>query len=98
MAKLPPGYIKADVHVPVIGLEHADQIVDDRIATPLEELLANEERTEVLHQCSARMQMVFILREYGFSEVEVSKGMSLELKTVRNYQSRFRKIRENIAK
>lgn len=96
---LPLGYIKTTQKVDVVSLEHAEDIVDDRFASPLEEILVSETRCEVLKQMkNVRAQMVFILREYGFSEQELVYGMKLSRKTLANYRYHANKLRANIEK
>lgn len=97
--KLAKGYARVDHHVEVVPLEHAEQVVDDRFATPLEQLLANEARALVLTAMkNIRAQMVFLLIEYGFSEAEISRAMKLSEKTLKNYRYRANELRANIGK
>lgn len=98
-APLPPGYVRQETRIEVVALEHAENVPDDRFATPLEQMMADQTRCEVLKSMkSMRAQMVFLLREYGFTEEEIGWGMKLTRKTIANYRYNANKLRANIEK
>lgn len=81
------------------SLDELSETLPDRRLTPIEEFLEKENRQEILRQIKTPfLQMLFILREYGFTNKEIVKAMKIKPNTIYKSITVFRKIRKNIEK
>lgn len=81
------------------SLDDLSETLPDRHLTPVEEFLEKEKRQEILrHIKSPLQQMLFLLREYGFTNKEISQAMNISTNTIYKSITVFRRIRKNIEK
>jgi DNA-directed RNA polymerase specialized sigma24 family protein len=79
------------------SLNNMTGMKDDWHLTPVEEMLEKDLRGEILQKIKRPfLQMLYLLREYGFTNDEISRAMGISQKSIDRNIDFFETIKKNI--
>lgn len=89
-------YIKQKVSIE--SLEDHKNLPDKIMLTPLQEFLIKENREQIIKKLTRMQFVLFILKEYGFNNAEITKILGWDMNKIYKLNYKIKLIRAEIAK